>query len=180
VLISASAVQAQDSGFYIGFDVGGASFDYDTAGQSDVVEENFVVGDIHAGYQINQYVAVEAGYFATTEEDKLSGSGANTRVSDLRYVGVYGDIVGSYEVVDNLNLLGSLGVAWAESETDTVGTGTLSVDTGSVESSETAVRVGGGLGYDITDNISARTKVDYMAFDNAPLLTYTAGIQYRF
>lgn len=173
---------AYDNGFYAGIDIGmmEASLD-DTL--DDVYETGSTFGQIYAGYQFHKNFAGELGYFQTTSEEKqFSGTILDTAISattEISYTGIYLDFIGNYEVMDKLNILGSLGYAHLSADASaTVTAGTLAASATSTDD-EGSAKVGIGASYDITDHFVLRTKADYI-FLNDGFTLFSLGAQYRF
>ena len=182
------ACASTEKPFYMGIDAGGASVQlvkgiaFGDTERSDSQPTSFLVGNVHAGYEFDESVAIELGYFRTGDKSKKvvdTSFGAPITVdSSVRYSGVSLDLVGNYPLIDNLYILGSLGGAFVKKEASVSvsdNTEELSAD-GSDD--KTALKLGTGLKYDINSSLSLRTKIDYLDVERA-MWMYTVGIQFN-
>lgn len=172
---SANAAEYPTNQFYVGADFGGLHFDLDDE-DAEVIATDYFLGQVNAGFQVHPNLAVELGYFRTNDANKEIIEGFADTSTTLQ--GVYFDAIGNYEFVENARILGSAGLAYINSSTD----GEIldeEVLPNLHEESTTVLKLGLGASYDITENISARTLVNYYDTE-ATIVTYTAGLQYRF
>ena len=190
ILLAATAISAASFSAnakeirpYIGFDAGGlfASYEHTSTGVAgdSLLEKDFLYASPYVGVEFNKNVALEVGYFHTLEESKsFNGSligGTGTVTTDVKYHGFSIDAVGTYDLTDKFGVLGLVGVVFSEGDL-TVSSGSITL--GATES-ETAAKGGVGFSYDITNNIIARTKAEYLAIGDG-FATYSAGLQYKF
>ena len=123
------------------------------------------------GVRIGEHFGIEVGYFHSTEEsqslvgtDFLAGTNG-TSETDIR--GWHIDANGYVPLADRLEAIGSVGVGHYKAESTVTGTivaGGFTLGSGTVSDSDsdTALRIGGGLQYAITDNINLRGMARYI------------------
>lgn len=171
---------------YIGAEAGVFSLGLDD-GESNLIEENYVYANPYVGYQFHPNVGVEAGYFVTTNESKHSDSGAwgldaGTSVeTELQFQGANLDLVGTLPVHDRIDLIGSVGAIYLNSDLSVSATQGTSSASLSTSADDTYFRGGLGAKFKLTDNLKARATAHYIAdsdVDNA--WTYGAGLEYNF
>lgn len=186
-LVSVLSFAANAEGFrpYVGVDAGGVHASYENAATGvsgdAVLEDNLLFANPYVGVEVNKYLAFEAGYFQTKKEDKnfdasLVGGDAGTNLkSEIDISGVNLDAVGKYDLTPKFSVLGDVGVLFYDTD--------VRVSNGSLAATEskndTALKLGGGVQYSLTDNIAARTKVEYLDISDG-FVTYSAGLQYKF
>lgn len=174
VAISLPALaQMPSKPFYIGADVGGirASYNSDT---EDSQKKNFFVGNINAGWQFHDLFSMELGYFRTNNGSKTTDG---LKIGHT-WSGVTFDVIANLLIVDRFSLLGSAGLAYVKMDTDLDGNilGFNINEDGSDDT--TALKMGVGFQYKLSDSLNARTKVDFLGVNDG-LWMYTAGIQYH-
>lgn len=163
---------------YIGLDAGIVNAQYGSISGVNldaIAEERFKVLNPYVGVELNDKLALELGYFRTSEEDKDLG----TVTTSIRFSGIHLDAVGSLPVNDKLDVLGTVGLAHVKAEIGASGT-----VTGSGSDTEIAPRVGIGARYALSDKVSARAMLRYTKtdFDGEVdgLMQYGVGVAYHF
>lgn len=188
-LLSAPA-QADTSNFffkpYIGADYQYTSVNYedDIAGTGingdDIANDSLHGVNLHLGARVHRNLGFEAGYLWTDEADKSNvlGTGINTKTS---VKGFTFDALGYLPVDDagKLELIGTVGVSHFKAEVEASAPG---LGTGSIDSTETKPRFGGGAQYWFTDNLNVRGLVRYQGadFDGAVKNAVTANLGLNF
>lgn len=160
---------------YIVTDVNSQAYDLDTNGFNDYAGEPYE-DSYHAlvpniGVRIGEYFGAELGYLRSTEESKgLSGAdflAGTSGKTETRLTGWNLDLNGYIPVTEQLEAIGSVGVGRYEADYDYSGNiiaGGLNF--GGVNLSDTdkdtALRVGAGLQYNVSENVSLRGMVRYI------------------
>lgn len=168
---------AAKSPFYIGADIGGAYVKDRVAiiNEEFISEEslptNRLAGNINVGADINEYFAVELGYFTTgkAKKDLPFGLKASTQYSAPTL-----DLIGNIPVSDNLSVLGSVGAAYVQADFED--------SLGKQSAEDVRIKLGAGLKWKLNDSFAVRTKVDYIDVGTDVqdgLWLYTAGVQYH-
>lgn len=135
--------------WYVGGNVGYSHLhDRQTPGTANSVDENGPGWNVNGGYQFNSLLGAELGY--TQYHDSRETSGA-TNVAKTEHYAVHVAASGRYPLVDRLNALAKLGVAY--SYANKIFTGGAAFSSGAV-----SPYWGLGLSYSITP------KVDVVAF----------------
>jgi opacity protein-like surface antigen len=131
-----------------------------------------------AGVRLNDYVGFEAGYTRTffrkpNFSANYEGSETESFSIRARQSNVYADVLGYYPIAENLELVGSVGVARAKTNITKKDSKNATEEQKSnsqlarqaVESSIDSVmyqpRIGAGLNYHVTSNVSVRGMVRY-------------------
>ena len=197
-LMAAPFAMAQDSGWYVGGNVGQTQATIDDARiTSGLLGSGLVAGPINdndtdrgyklfGGYQVNRYFSVEGGYFdlgqfgfstTTTPTGTLSG--------DIRIKGLNLDAVGTLPLTDKFSAFGRIGVTYAKSEDSFNGTGAVNVLNPNPSSRDTNLKVGLGVQYAFTDALSMRAEIERYRIDDAvgnkgDIDMASVGLVYRF
>lgn len=141
-----------------------------------LAEERFGVINPYVGMELNNKLALEAGYFRTSEEDKAVGA----VTTSMRFSGIHLDAVGSLPLNEKLDLIGTAGLALVKGEITASGGGV----TASGDDTELAPRIGAGLKYAVSEKVSARAMMRYTKtdFDGEldGLMQYGVGVAYHF
>lgn len=172
--VCSTSVMAQDAmGPYVGANVGGtrANFNNDSinnvlTGQGLIVNSSSTNNSstgykLFGGYQFTPNFALEGGYFdlgrfsygsTTIPAGTFNGS---TRVNGLNL-----DLVGMVPLSDKFSVLGRIGAAYAQSRANFASTGFVPVNTGNPSRNETALKLGVGIQYAITEALSLRAELE--------------------
>lgn len=166
-LLSATAF-AQDTGFTLGANLGGAHWKGNDAGGL-AVDSSDTGGKIFGGYRFSPYFGVEAGY---ADLGKFSGPSGNLKAN-----GYFVDAVGTWPLAGTgLSLLGRVGAFDGKLRSDTLGV----VD----HERSTNLKVGAGLQYDLNPRLALRTEWERYRFDAIGIKDdtdlYSVGVNYRF
>lgn len=182
--ISTSAVAADDMNIrpyigmeynYISASIKNVSTDLDANSTNDfsgkLNADNYHAIVPNIGARIGNHFGLELGYLHTTEEsESLTGTdflAGTTGKTDTRITGFHIDANGYYPVADKLEAIGSVGVGRYKAKTTLTGTivaGGLALGSGSAsdDESDTALRLGAGLQYALTDHVNLRGMVRYV------------------
>ena len=195
---ASSSALADDSGWYVGANVGQSEAKIDdariTSGllaggftTTSIAEDESDLGyKLFGGYQFTRFVALEAGYFdlgkfnftaTTVPLGTLSGS--------IKVKGVNFDAVGLLPISDRFSAFGRVGVIYAEANDSFSGTGSVNVPNSSPSERATNYKLGLGLQYDFTASLGMRAEAERYRIDDAvgnkgDIDLYSAGLVYRF
>ena len=197
VLASSFAI-ADDSGWYAGANVGRSSATIDNAritsgllgsgfSSATITDDDRSNGyKIFGGYQYNNYLAVEAGYFdlgnfgfnATTVP-------AGTLNGKIKLKGLNMDLVGTLPITEKFSVLGRIGVNYAHANDSFVGTGAVNVLDPNPSKRDTNLKVGLGLQYAFTPALAMRAEVERYRINDAvgnkgDIDLVSLGLIYRF
>ena len=197
VLASSFAI-ADDSGWYAGANVGRSSATIDNAritsgllgsgfSSATITDDDRSTGyKIFGGYQYNNYLAVEAGYFdlgnfgfnATTVP-------AGTLNGKIKLKGLNMDLVGTLPITEKFSVLGRIGVNYAHANDSFVGTGAVNVLDPNPSKRDTNLKVGLGLQYAFTPALAMRAEVERYRINDAvgnkgDIDLVSLGLIYRF
>lgn len=169
---------------YVGLELSHISADYesvDGVDYSNAFEDGFVGVNPYVGFQVNENFAVEAGYLQSSGEGKALANGT----TDIKFSGFHVDAVGRADVAENVSILGSVGLARLKGDASiNVTGGEFAGVSGSADDTDTALRLGVGAEYALTDKVSARGMVRYMKVDfddtTKSLTTFGVGLNYKF
>ena len=187
--VLAPAAVASDTGFYVGLDFGLSQYPNNEelrvspdlvllASGSSLNDEDTAWG-VRAGYQLNSYFAVEAGYLDLGESSgtlasSTPGSSALSTFT-LSGAGPTLALVGKWPLGDWEPYL-RLGVLFADTELSFRGTDGADVLTGTVSDSTEEVFGGLGIGYRFNERWRAQAELTF--FDDVS--TATVGFAYGF
>lgn len=196
VIVSPLAV-AEDSGWYLGGNIGQSKSDLDLENMEGSALGNglnttsFSADDddtgykLFGGYQFNRYFALEAGYFNLGEFDIEATLPGGTVEGDIELQGLNLDIVGLLPFTDRFAAFVRGGVTRVEASDGFSGTGSGAfVDHGNTEH-ETGYKFGGGLQYALSDSVDIRAeaeryRVDDARGDDGDVDLFSIGVLYRF
>jgi OmpA-OmpF porin, OOP family len=187
--LAAPAALASDTGFYVGLDLGVSQYPDNEEvrapsglvllGSGSSLDHEDTAWGVRAGYQLNRYFAVEAGYLDTGEStgtlaSNTPGSSARARFTlsssgpTLAFVGKWP--LGKWEPYLRL------GVLFADTDLSFRGIDGTSALAGTVSESTEEMFGGLGIGYRFTERWHAQAEVTF--FDDVS--TATIGFTYRF
>ncbi len=195
---ASSSALADDSGWYVGANVGQSEAKIDdariTSGllaggltTTSIAEDESDLGyKLFGGYQFTRYVALEAGYFdlgkfnftaTTVPLGSLSGS--------IKVKGLNVDAVGLLPIGDRFSAFGRVGVIYADANDSFSGSGSVNVLDSSPSERATNYKFGLGLQYDFTASLGMRAEAERYRIDDAignegDIDLYSAGLVYRF
>lgn len=157
---------------YVGADY--TFHDFDLKGGDEVFDDTLHGGNVHFGARFNEYLGAEIGYFATktAKNSDVAGTEFDTKV---KWEGLTLDAFGYYPA-GPVELVATGGVSWAD--------GTAAVNGFEFSEDEFGYRAGGGLQYNVSENVSVRGLVRWQSADfkgfAEDAITYSAGINYSF
>lgn len=169
---------ANPAGFYVGANLGAGSIDNPEYNGTDfsLKNEHFVWG-VDAGYQFNQYLAIEAGYLSLPSQ-KLTEKDTGT-TTHYNQSAVYLAAKGIYPVADKVNVFGKAGIAYRIASAKDDQSGFIGIDGTNKLSPLFAV----GVSYDVTNNIALDvTGTTILKNTDQFKAAYlgTAGVSYKF
>jgi OOP family OmpA-OmpF porin len=186
-----------DAGWYIGGNLGQsrARLDEHTIMTqvspglfTTVVGDNYIDGGgkLFGGYQLNQYVSLEAGYFDLGEFQIYAKTlPAGAIHSNMQVRGVNLDVVGYVPFTENFSAFGRLGVTRALTQNTFDGFGAAAGMSGKLSDRDTFPKAGVGLEYKFTDSFSMRAEAERYVISNAlydhnNIDLFSVGVVYRF
>jgi OOP family OmpA-OmpF porin len=186
-VLLAPAALASDTGFYVGLDLGLSQYpnneevrvapDLVLLGSGSSLDYEDTAWGVRAGYQVNSYFAVEAGYIDLGESSGTLGGG--TPGSSARFTlsgsGPTLALVGKWPLGKWEPYL-RLGVLFADTELSFRGTDGVNVLAGTVSDSTEEAFGGLGIGYRFNEQWRAQAELTF--FEDAS--TATLGFSYRF
>lgn len=185
---------------YLGFDLQRTNYSYNenyavpggALNGETILEDTLDGGNIHIGARLGKYLGIEAGYFHNIDKDKdiaagtLVGPGTIALAAFSTNVETKGfslDLMG-YIPIDQsskLELIATGGLTYTQAEIE-LSSAAVGVD--KADEDEFGFRLGGGLQYNITDDLNLRGLVRYQSADFEDAVedawTYSAGINYLF
>ena len=200
VAIASPYASADDSGWYVGANIGLSKAKIDDpritssllgAGftTTSIADDDRHLGyKVFGGYQFNPYFAVESGYFdlgrfgftATTLPP-------GTLRGDIKLKGINFDLVGRLPITEQFSAFGRVGVNYAEAKDTFVGTGAVNVlpPNGNRRNRAANVKFGAGLEYDFVPSFGMRVeaeryRVDDALYNRGDVDLFSAGLIYRF
>ncbi len=170
-LVLSSTVAAEN--FYVGGSFGQAEVDdlcselgsLGTVSNCDDSDTGF---KFFAGYQFNQYFALE-GFYADFGEVSADVDGTNI---DVEYDAFGLSAVGILPATESINLFAKLGYYDADAE--------ASSNVGSASTSGSDFMYGLGASYSFTDSVAVRAEWERFNTDDADIDLLSAGISYSF
>lgn len=123
---------------------------------------------VFGGYQLNRNFAIEGGYFdlgkfgytaTTTPPGTLNGN--------IKLKGLNLDLVGLMPLTDRFSAFGRVGLNYAEARDTFRGTGAVTVRNPNPSKRDTNLKLGLGLQYAMTDNLSLRGEVERYRVNDA-------------
>ena len=179
VLGSAPALSQELLGPYIGANVGATRASFDNppnlsafGGPGFVV--NSVSGDdrdtgykLYGGYRLSRNFAIEGGYFDLGRFNyTYNSTPAGSLNGNLRVKGLNLDLVGIVPLTERFSVFGRVGAAYAQSKTGFSRTGTVPLPGGRDEK-DTNLKLGVGLQYAFTDQLSVRAELERYRINDA-------------
>jgi OOP family OmpA-OmpF porin len=179
-LIASPMAMAQDSGWYLGANLGQSKAKIDDVRiTSGLLGAGFTTtsikdGDkdlgfkLFAGYQFNKYLALEGGYFDLGKFDFTAVTvPTGTLDGEIKLKGVNFDLVLSLPFTENFSGFGRVGANYAEAKDTFVGTGSVNVLDPNLSARGTNVKFGFGFQYDFTKAFGMRAEAERYRINDA-------------
>ena len=188
---------ADDSGWYVGANVGQSRAKIDDAGisarllgggfASSIIDDERKSGyKLFGGYKYNKYFALEGGYFdlghfgftATTVP-------AGTLSGNIQLKGLNLDAVGILPIMQNLSAFGRVGVNYAQARDSFAGTGAVNVLNPNPSKRDLNYKFGAGLQYAFNESLALRLEAERYRINDAignrgDVDLVSVGLIYRF
>ncbi len=196
--LASPCAMADDSGWYVGANVGQSRAKIDDARIASGLltggftttsirdDERHLGFKVYGGYQFNRYFALEGGYFdlgrfgftATTVP-------AGTLTGDIKLKGVNLDGVGILPFTDRFSAFARIGANYAEAKDSFAGTGLVGVPDPNRKERATNYKFGVGLAYRFTENVGMRAEAERYRIHDAvgnkgDVDLFSVGLVYRF
>ena len=178
-LIASPMATAQDSGWYLGANLGQSTAKIDdvriTSGllgagftTTSIKDGNKDLGfKLFAGYQFNKYLALEGGFFDLGKFDFTAVTlPAGTLNGQTKLKGGNFDLVLSLPFTEKFSGFTRVGANYAETKDTFVGTGSVNVLDPNPSASGTNVKFGFGLQYDFTKSFGMRAEAERYRIDD--------------
>jgi len=197
VFASAPAMAKDDSGWYIGGNLGLSKAEIDdgrirdaleAAGASSVSiddEDDDIGFKLFGGYQFNKHWALEGGYFNLGEFGfKATTVPAGTLTGETEMSGLSIDPVFIWPLTKKFSLLGRVGLIYAKADTSYVATGSV-VAPANDDKTAASYKFGVGAQYDFTRRLGLRAEAESFRIDDAvgnkgDVNLFSLGLVYRF
>lgn len=197
-LMSSPSAVADDSGWYIGGNVGQSRAKIDDARITSnllgggftttlIADDNRDTGyKLFGGYRYNKNFAVEAGYF---DLGKFGYTAtvvpAGTLTGTIKLKGLNFDAVGILPLTKQFSALGRLGLNYAQARDTFTGTGAVNVLNPNPSKDQVNYKLGAGLQYDFTESLGMRIEAERYRINDAvgnrgDVDLYSLGLVYRF
>ena len=178
--LTAQSAFAQNSGFYIGGNVGQANATVDDAritnglASSGLTTTSITDRDrstgfkLYGGYRLSPNFALEGGYFDlgkfgfTANTIPLGTLDGNIKVRGLNL-----DLVGMLPLTEKFSVLGRVGANYAQTRGAFSGTGAVGVTNPNPSKRDTNYKIGVGLQYAFTDALSVRGELERYRINDA-------------
>lgn len=197
-VIASPIATADDSGWYVGGNVGQSRAKIDdariTSGllgggftTTSMTDDNRDTGyKLFGGYQFNDYFAVEGGYvnlgsFGFTSTTVPAGS----LHGNIKLEGVNLDLVGILPITQRFSAFGRVGAFYADAKDNFTGAGLVNVTTPNPSKSDVNYKAGLGLQYAFTDSVGMRLEAERYRVNDAvgnkgDIDLFSVGLVYRF
>jgi OOP family OmpA-OmpF porin len=197
-IIASPLAAAQDSGWYLGANVGKSKSKIDDERiTSGLLGSGFTVTTlddrnddtgykVFLGYAFNRHFAFEGGYFDLGQFGFTAGTTpAGTLTGDLKVKGFNLDMVGTLPFTRKFSAFGRVGLTRADSKAAFSSTGLVVVLNPAPSKQDTNVKYGAGLQYDFTRSVGLRVEVERYRVNDAvgnkgDLDLVSAGLLVRF
>lgn len=195
-VIASSCALAQDTGWYIGGNVGQslATIDNDRI-MSAILSNGYTVSSIanddrdtgykiYGGYQLNRNFAVEGGYF-DLGKFSFSSLPAGTLSGNIKIRGLNLDLVGTLPLSEKFSVFGRIGANYAEATDSFSGPGAVALASTSPSNRDTNLKVGLGVQYAFTESFALRAEMERYRINDAvgnkgDIDLVSIGLIYRF
>ncbi len=179
-LIASPYARAQDSGWYLGANVGQSRAKIDDAritsgllgsglGVTTLQDHDKDTGfKVFGGYEFNRWFSLEGGYF---DLGKMGYTAATlpggTLEGQIKVQGVNLDAVLNIPLTEKFSVFGRAGVIYADAKDTFSGTGAVIVVNPSPSEKATNYKYGGGLQYDFTKSFGMRAEYERYRINDA-------------
>ena len=198
VSIASPCVQADDSGWYIGANIGQSR---------SIIDHERIIGELQqqgfattsisddeydfgykafGGYQFNQYLALEGGYFDLGQFGFSANTlPAGTLNGNIRLRGANLDAIGFLPFTEKLSGFGRVGLNYADARDSFHGSGLVQVSDPSPQKKSFNYKFGLGLQYELTPSFATRLEAERYRIDDAignkgDIDLLSVGLVYRF
>jgi OOP family OmpA-OmpF porin len=189
---------AAEPGWYVGGSIGAVEADLDNNGIAARMSaiglpnsrldtsSNDTGFKVFGGFQVNNILAVEGGYFDLGEFGyKAFGRPGTVYTADNTLRGVNVDLLGSIALTERVSTFGRFGVTYFKTKDSYRGFGAVIVSPFSDSDRGVGHKYGVGLQYDFNTNVALRLEAERYNFDDAMLrdsnvAMYSLGVVYRF
>jgi OOP family OmpA-OmpF porin len=179
-VVLGNAALAQDTGWYLGLNLGETRAKIDNERISNELvgigltladiekQENSKGYKLYGGYQVNRNFAIEGGYFSLGDFGFTASTLApGTLRGNLRLQGLNLDAVGTLPLTSKFSLTARVGLNYADTVDRFSGTGAVNVRNPNPGTRETNLKVGLGLQYALTDKWLVRADLERYRIDDA-------------
>lgn len=140
---------------------------------------------VFAGYQFNDHIALEAGYFDLGQFGFRAIKPEGALKSRTKTRGFNIDVVGTVPLTERLSAFARAGVHYSEAYDRFQGSGGVVVTDRHRKERDTNFKWGGGLQYDFTQKFAMRLEAERYAVkdlidNNGKINLYSLGVVYRF
>ncbi|MDP2144758.1 MAG: OmpA family protein [Gallionella sp.] len=194
---------AEDSGWYIGGNIGQSRATIDDARitsnllgggftTTSIVDDNRDSGyKLFGGYQFNENLALEAGYFDlgqfgyTANVATVLAGTPGTLTGRIRLKGVNIDAIGILPISEQFSVFGRVGLNYAQARDNFTGTGSANVLNPNPSKSDTNYKFGLGLQFNFTEALAMRLEAERYRIDDAvgnkgDIDLLSLGLTYKF
>jgi OOP family OmpA-OmpF porin len=135
---------------------------------SFTTDERELGGKLFVGKQLNQYFALEAGYFDLGKFGFAATTSANGNLrGEAGFRGVNVDLVGQLPLSQRLSLLGRVGAQYARTTTRFSGNVLAGVTSPNAKENKTNAKAGLGLEYKLSEALALRGEVERYRISDA-------------
>ena len=179
-LIASPYARAQDTGWYLGLNVGQARAKIDDAritsgllgsglGVTTLQDHDKDLGfKVFGGYEFNRWFSLEGGYFNLGKMGyDATTLPAGTLNGQIKVQGVNLDAVLKVPLTEKFSVFGRAGVIYADAKDTFSGTGAVIVVNPSPSEKATNYKYGGGLQYDFTKSFGMRAEYERYRINDA-------------
>ena len=172
-LIASPYARAQDSGWYLGLNVGQSRAKIDDTritsgllgsglGVTTLQDHDKDTGfKVFGGYEFNKWFSLEGGYFDLGKMGYTANTlPAGTLDGQIKVNGINLDAVLNVPLTKRFSLFGRAGVIYADAKDTFTGTGAVIVVNPSPSEKATNYKYGGGLQYDFNKSVGVRAEYE--------------------
>ena len=196
--IGSPCAAADDSGWYVGGNIGQSKASIDDARiAGGLLSEGFTttsLGDnkrdtgfkVFGGYQFNKFLAVEGGYFDLGKFGFTANTvPAGTLTGKIKVNGINLDLVGIVPIAERFSAFARAGLIDANAKDAFTGTGSVTVTNPNPSKRAVSYKFGIGLEYDFTEALGMRAEAERYRIDDAvgnkgDIDLLSVGLVYRF